>query len=175
LKEEAKLKYDNAQKEYESGLGRLLTNMLSLEFLLRLYLFKKETKTQDTTFNLNSLKQDDIVPKNYFTDTCTLRPLIDRYNTYCKENFGELCIDPNLADIRNALTHGRVLSSDPTFSKTQLFNFVSEKEGQIRVSFAALMTKDWFAKQIRLFFDAASNVHKRIKNDFPETVGEIEF
>ena len=169
------MKHDNAQREHEANLGSLLTNMLSLEMLLRLYLFNKEIKTPDNTFNLNSLKQGDIVPKNYFTDTCTLRPLIERYNTYCKADFSELCIDPNLADIRNALTHGRVLSSDPTFSKIQLFNFVSEKQGQIRVSFAALMTKDWFAKQIRLFLDAMSNVHKRIKNDFPKIVGEIEF
>ena len=169
------MKHDNARREYEADLGKLLTNMLSLEMLLRLYLFNKETKTHDNKFNLNSLKQNDIVPKNYFTDTCTLRPLIERYNTYCKADFSELCIDPNLADIRNALTHGRVLSLDPTFSKIQLFNFASEKEGQIRVSSAAFMTKDWFAKQIRLFFDAASNVHKRIKNDFPKIVGEIEF
>lgn len=162
-------------KEYEVRLGRLLTNMLSLETVLRLYLFSKDPVTNGHAFNLDSLKEGDMVARNYLTDpNFTLRPLIEKYNLYCKTDSGELCIDPNLADVRNALTHGRVLSPDPTFSKRQLFNFVNEK-GQIRVSFATYMTKDWFTKQIKLFLNAIVNVQKCFRKDFPEVIGEIEW
>ena len=168
------MEHVDPRREHEVSLGRLLTNMLSLEILLRLYLFYKEPTPDSHKFQLDSLREGDIVSENYFTNTCGLRNLIEKYNTYCKTNFSELKIDPDLADIRNALAHGRVLSLDPNFSKIQLFNFVSEKEDQIRLAFATLMTKDWFQKQIKLFFNAMVNVHKRIKNDFPKVVGEIE-
>ena len=169
------MEHVNLRREYEVSLGRLFTNMLSLEMLLRLYLFSKESAPESRNFDFGSLKEGDNVPENYFTDTCGLRHLIEKYNTYCKKNFSELKVDPDLADIRNALAHGRVLSSDPNFSKTQLFNFVSDKEGQIRLAFIALMTKDWFTKQIKLFFNAMDKVHKNLRKDFPAVVGEIEW
>ncbi len=170
------MEHADSQRKHNENLVRLFTNMLSLELLLRLYLFEKERGTDSHAFNIDSLKEGDVVPKNPITDpSFTLRPLIEKYNSYCNTNSGELCINPNLADIRNALTHGRVLALDPTFSKIQLFNFVKEKDGPIRMSFAISMTKDWFTKQIKLFFDAIVNVQKSIKNEFPAVIGEIEW
>lgn len=170
------MEHVDLDREHQASLGRLLTNMLSLEMLLRLYLFSKEGGTDSHKFNIDSFKEGDIVPKNHLTDpNFTLRPLIEKYNSYCKTTSGELCIDPNLADTRNALVHGRVLSPDPTFSKIRLYNFVKEKEGQIRMAFTVSMTKEWFAKQIKLFFNAMVNVQKMIKNEFPTIIGEIEW
>jgi hypothetical protein len=124
---------------------------------------------------LDSVNEGDTVPENYLTDTRTLRPLIDKYNSYCKVNYNELKIDANLADIRNALVHGRVLSKDSNFLSIQLFNFERDAERQIKVTFIALLTKEWFATQIKKFLSAASNVHKRIKSEFPDVVGEMPF
>lgn len=170
------MEHVDSRKEHEVSLARLLTNMLSLEMLLRLYLFNKEGETDSHTFNIDSFKEGDIVPKNHLTDpNFTLRPLIEKYNSYCKTNSGELCINPNLADIRNAVVHGRVLSPEPTFSKIQLYNFLNDKDGQIKMSFTISMTKDWFTEQIRKFFNAMVNVQKMIKNEFPAVIGEIEW
>jgi hypothetical protein len=170
------MEHADIRRGYDVSLGRLLTNMLSLELLLRLFLFNKEKENDDHTFNIDSLKEGDIVPKNYLTDpNSTLHPLTEKYNSYCKTNSRELCIDPSLADIRNALVHGRVLALDPSFSNTRLFNFVSQKDGQIKVSFSISMNEEWFKKQIRLFLNAMVNVQKRIKSEFPAIIGEIEW
>ena len=170
------MEHVDLQNKHPENLGRLLTNMLSLEMLLRLYIFNKEGGTESHKFKLDSFDEGDEVPNNPLTDpNLTLRPLIEKYNSYCKTNSGELCIDPNLADIRNALVHGRVLSLDPTFSTAKLYNFEKEKEGQIRMTFAVSMTKEWFTKQIKLFLRATINVQKMIKNEFPAIIGEIEW
>jgi hypothetical protein len=162
------------RKEYEANLGKLFTNILSLEMLLRLYLFYKEPNIFINEFKLDSFKEGDIVPNNYFTNSCTLRPLIEKYNIYCTDNFRELSIDPDLANVRNALAHGRVLSQEPSLCNIRLFNFELKNKNQT-LTYNKIMDKEWFKKNITLFLNAIRNVHKRIENDFPEVVGQIEY
>ena len=163
----------NCLNEYRMNLGKLLANMLSLEMLLRLYLFYKEPSTNSGDFQLDAYKVDDIVPTNYLTNTFCLRQLVEKYNTHCNKDFKEFKIDPNLVDTRNALAHGRILSSSPSFSNIRLYNF-SRDGDRVKLSFTTEMKEDWFSRQITLFWDAIVKVQKRMRNDFPENIGEIE-
>ena len=75
------MEHINPQREHEVNLGKLLTNMLSLEMLLRIYLFYKEPTPDSHKFQLDSLREGDIVSENYLTNVCGLRHLIEKYNT----------------------------------------------------------------------------------------------
>lgn len=60
----------------------------------------------------------------------------------------KLRVDESIVGLRDALAHGRVFSYEPS-PPSVLLKFSKPKNGYVKVEFSALMTRDWFDKQIK--------------------------
>lgn len=101
-------------------LGELVSNLLSLELVLRL-----------SKVNHFSLKIGNIVDENEFTNDDTLVQLIDKYNDYVKSYDPALIIDKSLVSTRDALAHGRIVRSRSEGS-SRLLKFDKPDNGRVK-------------------------------------------
>lgn len=159
---------NNQQDKHTLFLGKLVTNLQSLEFLLRGFL--------STVYNLNSnglipgmpkniydLEVNTIVPENYLTNYYSLGQLIDKYNSYLNGRDTSLSINKQtLVDLRDALAHGRVSGTTP-YPPHKILKFDSPKNGQVRVAFSQTMDEGWFRDQIRFVFGEVKKVYNACK------------
>jgi hypothetical protein len=143
------------------NLGKLVGNFQSLEFALRAFLTNDEIAQRGSVpksaTDMHKMNEGDIVPENAFTNYDTLRQLIEKYNGTPKILSAGLTIDENLADIRDAIAHGRVSAATPS-SSLQLLKFNKPKNNRVRVTFSVLMTKEWFDEQIKRVYAAVVRV-----------------
>lgn len=142
---------DMKQEQHPLNLGKLLVNFQSLEFALRSFLVNDEIARGHSfpeTAKLHGMKKGDIVPLNAFTNYDTLRKLIEKYNSHPKIISAGLTIDESLADLRDAIAHGRVSGElpSPPF-KLLKFSKPKENENRVKVIFSISMTSEWFSKQ----------------------------
>ncbi|MFC1944909.1 hypothetical protein ACFLX5_05475 [Chloroflexota bacterium] len=158
-------------EKHTSNLGKLVGNLQSLEFALRAFLLNDEISSGgpfSQSADLFDVDEDDIVPLNAFTDYDNLRGLIMRYNRHHKILSAHLEIDETLAGIRDAIAHGRVSGSSPLPPlKLLKFSKPDHNNDHVRVTFSALMTEEWFGKQIRRVHDAilrVSEANKRLQD-----------
>ena len=144
------------------SLGRLVSNIQTLELLLRACLFEDEIAKGLSKQSINiELVKGEIVDENAFTNWDTLRDLIQKYNELPISK--GLTIDETLVDIRDAIAHGRVFADTP-LGINQLVRFQKPKKNKVEVEFSVSMTEEWFGTQIRRFYDAVrkvDEVHKR--------------
>jgi hypothetical protein len=150
--------------EYSQNLGKLVSNLLSLEFGLRLFLRINEIPKGASLFEkkINSLKEGDTILENAFTNYDSLSKLIDKYNCHLGVLSAGLTIDKNLSCIRDAIAHGRVSSNNPNEEMTLLKFSNPNKNGKVTVTFCATLTNDWFREQIKKVYDAVSKVREAI-------------
>ncbi len=140
-------------------LGKLVANMQTMETLLRFSLLVAVTP-KNTAPEYHKFERGDVVGEDVFTDFRTLGELIGAYNR--SPQSAGLELDGTLQDVRDAIAHGRVFStneSDPQL----LLKFDKPKRGKVAVAFSALMTYEWFDQQITRFLGACVNVDKAIK------------
>lgn len=144
-------------------LGKLVANLQSLEFALRAFLVNYEIRSGGSfpqSADLYNMEEGNVVALNAFTNYDNLRQLITRYNANHRIS-ADLRIDETLADIRDAVAHGRVSASTPS-GQLKLLKF-SKPEGNekhVKVTFSVTMTKEWFDVQIRRVYDAILRVSK---------------
>jgi hypothetical protein len=126
------------------GIGRIIINLLSLEFALRLFLYefhKTDSNEQDQSFDLQSLCVGDWVPETPLTNYDTLGKLIKKVNTKLLErNYSEQ-IDPSIIKFRDALAHGRVLSLQPN-GPFSVIKFSKPLNGKVKVEVTVKMTPE---------------------------------
>jgi len=145
------------------NLGRLVSNIQTLEILLRACIFEDEiTKgiSKQSKKNKEFVK-GEIVPENAFTNWDTLSDLIRKYNELPISK--GLKIDETLVDIRDAIAHGRVFAYTP-LGINQLVRFQKPNRNEVEVEFSVSMTEGWFGKEIGRFYEAVrkvDEVHKR--------------
>jgi len=150
---------DESERYYRNT-GKLVANMQSLEFVLRAFLHGDEMvrgTTSPTPTEYNKMKQGDIVLKNAFTNYDTLRDLIRKYNSDSRILSAQFTVDEALADIRDAIAHGRVSSSDPS-GPSRLLKFNKPNKDKVELVFSELLTKDWFQTQLSRFHHAIMQV-----------------
>ena len=137
------------QERYASLLGKLVSYLQSLEFLLRAYLYNHgdppHNPLPDDT-SLYDLKVDETVGVNALTSYDTLRQLIERYNYLVSSDYPELCVDPWMVTLRDAIAHGRISSSDPS-SVPALLKFGRPTGDMTKVDFLEILTPEWLKKQ----------------------------
>ena len=99
------------------------------------------------------------LPENDLTSYESLGELISRYNNeVLKQNFGRK-IDPALVQIRDAIAHGRVSTTD-TAKPLRLLKFDRpSRECRVRISFNQELTEVWFKEQKRRTNEAIHIVH----------------
>jgi len=136
--------------KYALGLGWLIANLLSLEYMLRIYLVDEELGDDlgekfPQYKRLHELQVGEKVPKNAFTEWDDLSDLIREYNKHVAR---ELAIDFSIVDLRHALVHGRV--SSPTLEGSlSLLKFSRPDKGDTQVSVECKysLTSDWISEQ----------------------------
>ena len=110
---------------YPENLGRLRSNIQSLEFILRAFLVNDEIVkgyTFPQSANLHEMNECDPVPENAFTNYDTLGQLIKKYSSHAKISSAGLTIDDSLVSVRDAIAHGRISSATPS-SPLKLLKF----------------------------------------------------
>ncbi len=140
-------------------LGGLLGNFQSLEFVLRVYLnslpgARPFGLPPGTDLYLFPVGSD--LPENDFTSWDSLGQLITKFNGEMKKK-GRDAIDVALVEVRDALAHGRVSTSNPE-ETLRLIKFDKPKNGRVRVTFNEAMSADWFARQTASVLEAISLV-----------------
>ena len=136
---------------YTTLLGQLFGNFHGLEMVLRAFLANRDprqalTKGQDFT----ALQVGDVVAETPFTDYASLGQLITQFNELVPS---DRRIDPALVELRDALAHGRVWSTDGDFP-LRLLKFSKPREGFATVTWAATLTEDWLDQQRGRVLDA---------------------
>ena len=158
-------------EEYAALLGKIFMNIRSIEFAMRLALYKHKSKPYQPFlkgFNLNTLTLGDDAPENSLTDFSSLKELIDRYNTEIANGNQTPPIDPNLIELRDALAHGRI-STNTLESPLKLLKFDKPHNKKVRVAFAQDLTQDWLKKQLRWTCDELLKATNKTRNDIIKT------
>lgn len=130
-------------------LGQIIGNLHSLELLLRIFLLRKETQVGSQEPALPEISQlGEQVTVSSLTNFDSLRTLIANYNEVIDDEDRALRVEPDVADLRDAIAHGRVLSPNPV-RPLRLFKFSKPAQGRVTVTHALVMTDDWFDEQRR--------------------------
>ena len=141
-------------EKLEESLGSLIQQLLALEFGLRLCLAKNETcGASPVVFPVHAIP-GDAVPLSAITDYSTLGALIDRYNSWAKDQ-GKREISTRFVELRDAIAHGRLCKFDD--GKTPhdkvpwtLVKFSKPaRNGQtVNVTFRQEITREWVSEQL---------------------------
>lgn len=127
------------------GLGRILGNLHSLEFAVRMYLWKHEKKVAiQPSLAMDGLRPGDVVPENAFTNYDTLLTMIRRYNVLVAT---PLQVAESVVDLRDALAHGRV-SGRTAAMPLRLLKFGKPAAGSATVTHSELMDQGWFEAKV---------------------------
>ncbi len=148
--------------EYALSLGGLHNNLTSLEFALRGYLYRRADPPHNPLpagTLLLSLKVGDIVPQNALTDYSTLNLLIDRYNKLVTPTHPELAVDPTIVDLRDALSHGRIIIYDSKQDMV-LLKFSKPSSGRTSITYSQKLSLEWLHEQAGRVLDEVRKIVK---------------
>jgi hypothetical protein len=117
-------------------LGRILSELQSIEYLLRWWLAIAGGKEVILPSHVGQQLAESPI-----TDYRSLRPLIDDYNSRLNSNEGPYRLDAQIVDIRDALAHGRILaiSEEPFFT---LYRFSKPVDGRVQTIAIKLLSND---------------------------------
>jgi hypothetical protein len=149
-------------KEHALLLGKILGNLQTLEFSLRVSLHRKEPKPSR---DLLALKVGDVVDANYLTDYSSLIDLIEDYNNKIANNNPIFSINCGIVDLRDALAHGRILAPESGFLQIVKFS-KKDKNSKVEVVFAEQITPGWLKSQIKKVHDEILKIINFNKNIF---------
>ena len=131
-----------------ASLGKIILNLQSLEFTLRLFLYETQKLGGSKPEDYANLTVGKWVSENPLTSYDTLGQLISKVNTELQNRGLQEKVDISLVDIRDALAHGRFLANQPN-GPYRLFKFSRPKNGKVQVTVSLEMDSHWFADQIR--------------------------
>lgn len=146
------------------GLGGLLGNFHSLEFVLRVFLNRLPGARpmgvpHGTNIYLAPVGTE--LPENDMTSYDSLGQLFGKFNAEMARR-GHAQLDMALVELRDALAHGRVSASVPD-DTLRLIKFDKPTNGRVRVSFNELMTEEWFTAQKARVVAALKQVHSQVE------------
>ncbi|MCK4246400.1 hypothetical protein KAX14_04115 [Candidatus Bipolaricaulota bacterium] len=144
------------EDKYVERLGKLMSNLHSLEFVLRAFLLKFNEGTEPKV-DLDKLQVGDTIPVNSFTTYASLGNLVDEFNGIVSTKCPSRRIDCAAVDLRDMLAHGRVAARQPG-APMELLKFGKEKGGRVMVTHKATLDSDWFASKVRFVFGEVEKV-----------------
>ena len=154
----------NDDEKHILSIGKLISNLQSLEFLLRGFLATIYDSDSDGLIpgmpkDMYDLQAGQTVPINHITNYESLRQIIDKYNDYVKEEDISLLLNrQQLVDLRDAMAHGRVSSAAPT-PLLKILKFDRPDGGQARVMLSQTMDDAWFKSQISLVYESIMRIY----------------
>jgi hypothetical protein len=126
-------------------MGKILANLQSFEFALRLFLYET-VGPKDASLQLHRLTVGEWVSENPITNYDTLSVLISKVNEQLDAlGIGER-IDDQLVALRDAFAHGRTSALEPTGPFT-LLKFSTARKGKVQVTTVLDLTPQWLAEQ----------------------------
>lgn len=149
--------------DYYARLGKLVSNLQSLEFILRAYLQQLPNSRPFGIPEGEDIYQYPVgseLPLNEITNWDTLGQLIDKHNQWAV-NQGEEKIDKSIVVIRDALAHGRVSASSPDDS-LRLLKFSRKFNSKVRVEFNEVLSLEYFNQQINCVSKAIMMVNAKL-------------
>jgi hypothetical protein len=128
--------------DHARGLGGLLGNFHSLEFVLRVFLNRLPGARPmgvppGTDIYLSPVGTE--LPENDMTSYDSLGQLFAKFNAEMVKR-GKAQLDMRLVELRDALAHGRVSAAMPD-DTLRLIKFDKPRNGRVRVTFNELMTE----------------------------------
>jgi hypothetical protein len=141
-------------------IGKLYTNLQSLEYLLRGALYEIASPPHNPLKygeDINSFKIGDRLPENALTDYSTLGQLINRFNSEIAKNDKTLFINSDIITLRDALAHGRCSSNliDNCFT---LVKFDKPINSNVNLTFLQKLTSEWLNEKSNLVYTEAEKV-----------------
>jgi hypothetical protein len=136
----------NAGEQLPLAVGKIVMNLQTFEFSLRLFLHES-VGTPDRSFSFEGLAVDEMVVENALTNYDSLADLIGKTNRRLKELGISERIDSSLVGVRDSIAHGRVMALHPT-GPFRLLKFSRPRAGKVQVRTAVELTKEWLAQQI---------------------------
>lgn len=134
--------------EYTLALGKVIVNLHSLEFALRNFLWNEESPQRPANWpaTIGELVVGQVVAENAFTNYDSLGRLINKFNAIVSTNHPQLCVDPSIIGIRDALAHGRLSAAAPN-PPLLLVKFSKPANGSVTVTSAELMDEAWLTSE----------------------------
>jgi hypothetical protein len=127
--------------DHAKGVGKIVSNLESLEFLIRIYL--SSANSQKIEFPTPTTKE---LSETYITNYMSLGDLIEKYNEGLTPAEQIHRVDIEAVKIRDALAHGRIFSQTEGFPIT-LYKFSKPKDGKAAVEYAETLTTDWLKQK----------------------------
>lgn len=150
--------------DYSIRLGKLVSNLQSLEFILRAYLQQLPNSRPFGIPNGEDIYQYPVgseLPVNEITSWDSLIQLIEKHNKWAV-NQGEKEIDKSIVDLRDALAHGRVSASSPNES-LRLLKFSEPINGKVQVVFNEVLSLEYLNRQIKRVRKAIMIVNTKLE------------
>lgn len=141
---------------YARVLGEIVSNLLTLECVLRIAIFNIEG-TRD--FDFDAVKVGQRLPLNAMTDYAGLSQTIARYNALVG-SADQIDRGP-IVKLRDALAHGRVLGMQPRESFT-LYKFGQGDGKTVPVEMIVDLSLEWLAEQRALVAGTGERVLRRL-------------
>lgn len=123
-------------EEHTQWVGAIATNLLALETCLRYFLLKLHK--QDPQFPKPG---DRDAKKTYMTRQLSLGKIIKNYNQALRKDETKFKIGPEPLLIRDAIAHGRLLTTSEL--PVRLWKFSGGKKGRVNIDVSEELTVEW--------------------------------
>ena len=138
-------------------LGKLIANLQSLEFVIRIFLSKlPDSQPMGIPYgaDIYSYPVGTKFLQSAVTDYSPLGKLVDRFNTGAMAAGLTQRIAPTIVDIRDALAHGR-LSAPASGGEMRIIKFGRpDAEGKVEMTYNELMDHKWFKRHVKQVYEA---------------------
>ena len=138
-------------KDHTHQIGCIVTNLQALETVLRYFLLRLHN--QEAQFPKAG---DPDASVTYLTKYAFLGQLVDEYNRVLGEAEKQFEVDTTVIDIRDAIAHGRLLTSKEL--PYRLWRFGRPKNGRVRVEFSEELTLEWLQSKSNMIYGEKQKV-----------------
>jgi hypothetical protein len=140
------------QDDHAKGVGKIVSNLESLELLIRIYL--TSANSQKIEFPTPTTKE---LPETYITNYMPLDDLVEEYNESLEPEEQIHGVNTEVVKIRDALAHGRIFSLTESFPVT-IYKFAKPKDGKAAVDYVETLTTDWLKEKNEMIRTQMNNV-----------------
>jgi len=134
--------------DVSASLGKIMGNLHSLEFVMRLFLHEAQRAPGIQTASGFEETVGQWVPENSITNYDTLGQVIAKINSELQARGSTDRIEESMIELRDALAHGRILANWPP-GPFRLVKFSKPRDAKVQVVFSVTMTPEWLAEQVR--------------------------
>ncbi len=140
----------NLVTDVPGSIGKIVVNLQSLEFSIRLILNELQSVTEtikSQKVDFMKIKVGEWIPENYYTNYDTLGNLIKKLNTELEIRSLPERVDESIVELRDTIAHGRVLALNPE-GPYRILRFSRPKDNKVKVVESVYITQDWLSHQI---------------------------